>query len=250
MALVSTAAFALEPKWDEGDLVGYPAIFSESGQRLGSGSLTQKLSGNHLSVRNSYSLSDGRKIVETAEFEVKPKLNQLAWSFEEKRGDAVLRRYQVDFPNGHATGEKHEGSDVKRYDEKVKVKPGETFAGLGFVFAAKNLLGELKEGPRELTAIAFTPKPRSVTVQLTRASVDTLTSGGNSVKASRVVIHPKVPAVARAFVHPKDAVMWFAEGNPPQFLRSEATIAEPEEQVVQINLFGSSSRIGRRGATR
>lgn len=243
--LLASTAFGVETKWREGDLVGYPALFDDDGARIGGGQFSQRVHGKTMEVTSSYVFKDGRTAIEKATFELQPQLAQKKWSFEEKRGDAILRHYEIDFDAGVAKGEKHEGSKVKRYDEKLKVQPGKTFAGLGFVFATKNLAKELESGPVELQAVAFTPKPRQVTVKLRRDGDETLTSGTNSVPAVRIVIEPQIPAIARPFVHPKPAVMWFARNSPPQFLRSSATLAEPEEELVQINLFGSSSRIGR-----
>lgn len=243
--LVASSAFAIESHWQEGDLLGYPALFDENGAKQGGGEFKQRVNGNTLEVSSTYRFKDGRTVTEKAQFDTGASLAQRAWSFEEKRGEAVLRHYEVDFATGHAFGEKHDGDKVKKYDEKLKIEKGKTFAGLGFVFAAKNLMKQMESAPVELKAVAFSPKPRMVTVKLTREGEETLTSGSNSVKANRIVIRPQLPAIAKAFVHPKDAVMWFADRSPPQFLRSEATLAEPEEALVQINLFGSSSRIGR-----
>jgi hypothetical protein len=245
----STSAMAVELKWHEGDLLGYPALFDKDGTRIGDGEFQQRAYGNKLEVHSVYRFKDGRRANETAEFEVRPQLAQKKWSFEEHRGDILLRRYSIDFTTGIALAEKHDGAKVTKKQSHFKIKDGETFAGLGFVFAAKNLEPRLREGEKiNLTAIAFSPTPRSVTVSLHKDGEETLSSGTASITGERIVIHPELPAIARVFVHPPDAVMWFAKRSPPQFLRSEATLAEPEEALLQINLFGGSSRIGRKAA--
>lgn len=246
-ALVALPAAAVENKWDEGDLLGFPALFDEAGERIGSGEFNQQKTGSTFEVTSIYRFKDGRVATEVAKFSTKPELIQKSWKFEEKRGEALLRKYEIDFDTGLARGEKHNGTKVKRYNEKVKIEPGKSFAGLGFVFAAKQLFTRLRDGEViELTAIAFTPKPRAVNVELKSVGQDTLNAGSTVVKAERITVHPKIPSIAKLFVKPKDAVLWFARRSPPQFLRSESTLAEPEEAVVQINSFGSSAKIGRK----
>lgn len=250
-ALVALPALAVETKWDEGDLLGFPALFSEAGEKVGSGEFNQKKSGSNFEVTSIYRFNDGRVATEIAKFSTQPQFVQKTWSFEEKRGEAMLRKYEIDFATGIAKGEKHTGTKIKRYHETLKVEPGKTYAGLGFVFAAKQLFGRLRDGEAiELAAIAFTPKPRAVNVELKSTGTESLSAGATVVKAERITVHPKIPSIAKLFVNPKDAVLWFARRSPPQFLRSESTLAEPEEAVVQINSFGSSAKIGRTPAVK
>lgn len=244
LVLGALPASAVETLWDEGDLVGFPLLFDESGKRIGQGEFNQKREGSRLKVTSIYRFDDGRVATETATFDLAPNLVQKEWKFEERRGDALLRSYEVDLESGQARAEKHEGSKVRRKSSRVKVKAGRTFAGVGFVFAAKNLLKELNAGEVvELTAVAFTPTPRSVTVELRSGGDEALTSGATTVKGERIIIHPRIPRIARLVVKPRDFTLWFARRSPPQFLRSEATLAEPEEPLVQVNLFGSPSKI-------
>ena len=249
--MLPSLAGAVEAKWDEGDLLGFPALFNETGGRVGEGEFNQKRSGSTFTVTSTYRFKDGRVAVEEATFGTKPELFQKSWKFEEKRGEALLRKYEVDLESGVARAEKHEGTKVRRKSGKMKVEKGKTFAGLGFVYAAKNLFGRLRDGEAvELTAIAFTPTPRSVKVELKSVGTEILTAGASGVKAEKITVHPKIPKIARIFVKPKDATLWFARRSPPQFLRSESTLAEPNEPVVQINSFGSSTKIGRKPASK
>ena len=58
----------------------------------------------------------------------------------------------------------------------------------------KNLTAELEKGGEvELTAVAFTPKPRTVKVSIKRDFEGTLAMGGRKLSAERFVVHPEIP---------------------------------------------------------
>src|SRR5207237_8324303 len=111
---------------------------------------------------------DGRVVEEQTVLSQQPEVAQLRWSWEERKGTEVQRSYSVDFTTGHAVVHKR-GEDVREDHLDDAKQPGRAFAGVGFMYAVKNLVADLENGGEvELTAVAFTPKPRTVEVSIRR----------------------------------------------------------------------------------
>ncbi len=236
----AAAAPAAEPGGPEGALHGFPVLLDPSGKKLADGDFTQSVQdGERLRVQLTYAFPDGRRIEETSEFRQKPELAQERWSWRETRGGAVLRRFQIDFAAGRATGEKREEAQVQSWSEKVEIEPGRTFAGFGFVLAIKNIRPRLLAGAHvELKTIAFTPKPRPVSVEVSHAGLDEMRMGGRAVRGDRFLIRPKIPRIAKLFINVPDSHLWLVNPPPAGFLRMEGLLLEPDDPVVRIDLQG------------
>jgi len=159
----------------------------------------------------------------------------------------VLRRFAVDLATGHATARKRNGDGFDTWDDHLDGTKG-GFAGVGFMYAVKNLTDRLDKGEKiELTAVVFTTKPRAVTVSVSRDQVGELSMGGRRLPAARYVIHPEVPWFARLFVKAPDQYLWYYRPDPPAFLRADIPVAEPGDPIIRIELIpGTESRaVGR-----
>jgi len=120
----------------------------------------------------------------------------------------------------------------------VEVEPGKTFAGFGFTLALQNLRKRLLSGERiELKAIGFAPKPQVVTVQISHAGVDRMEMSGRTLKGDHFVIHPDLPAIAKLFVRAPETHLWLTHPAPAGFLRWEGPVAEPNDQIVRVDLL-------------
>jgi len=250
VALVLLAALpsaAVETRWVEGTLRGFPVVRDAQGRAIGEGTLTQYLEDGKLHSQGVFELRDGRRLVEKTVLEQRPRLRQLSWSWEEYRGKDLQRAFAVDFSTGHATARKRTGDGFDTWDEHLD-DTKEAFAGVGFMYALKNLTGRLDRGDKiQMTAVVFTTKPRTVTVTVSRDQVGDLSMGGRTLRASRYVIHPEVPWVARLFVKAPDQYLWYYRPDPPAFLRADIPLAEPSDPMIRIELIpGSDSRaVGR-----
>jgi hypothetical protein len=112
------------------------------------------------------------------------------------------------------------------------------------MYAVKNLAGDLEKGGEvELTAVAFTPKPRTVKVSIRRDQEEPLTMGGRTLAAERFVIHPEIPLafIAKLFVKAPDQYLWFYKPSPPAFLRADIPLAEPSDPIIRIELLGGAT---------
>jgi len=120
----------------------------------------------------------------------------------------------------------------------VKVDPGRTFAGFGFMLAIKSLRDRLIKGERvELQAIGFTPRPRVVSVDVSHGGLDQMQMAGRVLRGDRFVIHPKIPWVAALFVDVPDMQIWLTNPTPAGFLRWEGPLAEPSDPVIRVDLL-------------
>ena len=238
LALATQAALAIPVRWPEGTLRGFPVVRDRNGDLLANSSLSQWLERGNLRVKVVHTFRDGRRIEEQAEMKQDSELQQLRWSFVEQSGESVLRRFEVDFETGSATAEKLQNGELKHWKEALSIERGRTFSGSGFLYAVKNLRQRLHAGDRiQLTAIAFTPKPRTATVTVFFDQVDKLTMGGRSFEADRFTIHPEIPFIARPFVKAPDQRLWFFTESPPGLLRFEGPLAEPYDPIIHIDVI-------------
>ncbi|HYV67018.1 MAG TPA: hypothetical protein VE964_12305 [Myxococcales bacterium] len=247
LLLASLNAAAVQTRWIEGTLRGFPVVRQADGRRIGEGTLTQSIEDGKLHSLGIFDLHDGRRVREETVLDQEPRLRQRSWKWTETRGKDVLREFSVDLTTGHATAVKRSKDDVDTWDEHLDGTQ-DAFAGVGFMYALKNLSERLDRGEQiELTAVVFTSKPRTVTVSVSRDQVGELVMGDRRIPAERYVIHPEVPWIARLFVKAPDQYLWFYRPAPPAFLRADIPLAEPSDPVIRIELIpGNESRaVGR-----
>jgi hypothetical protein len=144
----------------EGELYAFPTLLDDAGTPLATSTLAQWFEDGRLHVRITHQFPDGRRAVERARFTQGKELVQEAWSWEERRGDKVVRAFDVDLVHGRARGRKREHRRrEKTWDEQVKIEQGRTFCGLGVVYAVKNLGGRVRTARR--SSCAGSPSSRS-----------------------------------------------------------------------------------------
>ena len=249
MAFLLALLLALAPHGREGDAQAFTSVTDAQGNALADSRYSQWVRGGVLHIESRSDFPDGRSIVEQASLKLSP-LQQLRWEWTERKGESLVRQYEVDFVKRHAVATRTD--QEKQWREDVEVTPGKTFAGIGFVTAVKALRGQLKAGQSiELKAIAMTPKPRSVTVSVRRDGPDEVHMAGRTIEGDRYTIHPEIPAIAKLFVSAPDEHVWLIGSGPPAFLRFEGPMVEPGDPVIRIDLIpGAPVRAQARSATR
>ncbi|HYM22290.1 MAG TPA: hypothetical protein VEU08_03755, partial [Vicinamibacterales bacterium] len=184
-----------------------------------------------------YVFGRGRTITEEALFRQSPELTERRWSWREVRNGAVIRRFQADMERGVATAETHDDGD-HLYTEKIDGGGTRVFAGFGFSLAISSLRSQLVDGGRvTLKAVGFTPKPKVVGVEITHAGVDEMKMADRTLRGDRFTIHPQIPWIARPFVNVPDTQIWLASPGPSGFVRWEGPMAEPDDQVVRVDVI-------------
>ena len=106
------------------------------------------------------------------------------------------------------------------------------------MLAIKNLRARLTSGDRiELKTVGFTPKPRSVSVEISHAGLDQMQMSDRTLKGDRFVIRPKIPRIAQVFVNVPDTYLWLVNPAPGGFLRMEGPLLEPGDPVIRVDLL-------------
>jgi len=220
---VATAAAAVPLEYPEGALRGLPEMRDPQGRLLGRGNFAQWVDGGGIHVKVTYDQLNGDRIEETTALSTDAgDLAQRAWSWQRTSRGQVVERYALDFDSGDARTLLVRNGKKEERRERLPTVKGQTFAGIGFTFALRNVYPRLVRGERVvLEGVAFTPGPRKAKVLVSSAGVETVRSGGRSVRADHLVIHPQVPGVAKLFVSVPDSHLWFLRGRPPGFIRAD-----------------------------
>ena len=234
---LASPAWAVETLFPEQAASRSLTVSTPDDKPLGHGTLTQWTEGDRLHIVLSYDYADGRRIDESAVLLQQPELVQERWTWRERKDGQTTRQFTIEFGTGRATGLIRQDGKPRRYNERLKVEPGRTFAGVGFAAAAKNLLPRLRQGEDvELRALAFTPKPRAVKVKVSREGTESFTRGGKTLSADRVIIHPEI-GLASLVVKAPDTELYFTGSEPPMMLGGEGPILEPGDPLVRTEVL-------------
>ena len=237
--LLSLPTQGVALRYPQGDLHGFPSMSDASGKLIADGELIQKLKGDRLDVHAVWRFKDGRIAVEDDQLRLKPELRQDGFRWVERRGDKELRRIVVDFRSGKATVTHFRDGEPETWNEKLDLPAGKAFTGYSTALAVSQLRDELadKEARRELTFVAFTPKPRTVSLEISRTQGVRIRAAGRELAADLFTLHPKLPFPISLFAGAKDAHLWFTHSAPPALLRAEQNLAEKDDPVVLIDVI-------------
>lgn len=231
-------AFGVEVTSPEGELYAFPRLLDANGRPIAKSTYAQWFEDGLLHVEILHAFDDGRRAVERAGFVQGRELEQRSWSWEERRGDTLLRAFEVDLVTGRARARKSEGKREKTWDRKVKVESGRTFAGLGVPYAVKNLGGRVLRGEKvSIRGISFLPRPVSVVLKVKHAARERIGIAGREVDADRFEVRPDLKGLEKLlklFQAAPGADVWLFHGRPPMILKVRYPLAEPWDPVVVI----------------
>jgi hypothetical protein len=243
MLLAAAQAAAVEVTSPEGELYAFPSLLDDKGHPIAQSTLVQWFQGGILHVHITHAFHDGKRAEERARFVQGKQLVQRWWSWEERRGDALIRSFEVDFTSGRARARKGEGDREKTWDEKVKVEHGRTFAGIGIPYAVKNLSGRVLRGENvSIRGVSFLPKPVSIRLGVKHAGRDRIGVAGRQVDADLFEVRPDKKMLKTLLKLLKDttgADVWLHHGRPPMILRVRYPLAEPWDPVVIVETLGT-----------
>lgn len=237
IALLAAPTAAVELRSPPGALHGFPSMSDQAGEVIADGELVQERRGNRLFVQARWVFADGRIAQEAASFTLAPELAQERYAWVERRGEDELRRFEVDFGSGRAKSVVYEaGGEVDAKDEQLELAAGRAFAGYGVALAASQLA--LEEGSSaELTFIAFTPGPRTVTLEVRNDGPSPVSAAGRTIPCVRYTLHPKLPFPISVFVHPPDSYLWLTRSEPRALIRAEQNLAAKDDPRVTIDVI-------------
>jgi hypothetical protein len=255
--LLLALLLAIAPTVAEGDVQAFTGLTDANGTPLAEGRYMQKVEDGVLHIESRFDFPGGRNIVERAALRLRPQIEQESWDWTERKGTELVRQYEVDFRTKKAVATRVD--EHKRWKEDLDdIEPGKTFGGIGFNAVVKNLRGQLAKGEHvDLRAVAFTPKPRTAPVTITRDGPEPVRMAGRTIPGDKYTIHVDIPGIARLFVDPPDVHIWLVGSDPPAFLRFEGPLLQPDDPVVRVDLIPGplaraqprSAAIIRRGAS-
>ena len=131
---------------------------------------------------------------------------------------------------------------MKEWSDTAEFERGRAFAGFGFSLAARALHKRLLAGEHvALQTVGFTPKPRTVTVEISYAGLDRIRMADRTIIGERFTVHPKLPFIAAFFVKVPDAHIWLTTPAPATFLRFEGPLVEPGDPIMRVDLMPGES---------
>jgi hypothetical protein len=245
LLVVARPAAGVQVTSPEGELFAFPTLKDDHGRVLARSTYRQWFAGGELRVEIVHALADGR-IVERARFRQGKTLEQRAWSWDERREGGMVRAFDVDFTVGRAHARTIDHGQDRRWEEEVTVEPGRTFAGVGLVYAAKNLRDGLQAGgDGELRAVAFFPQPRSLPVTVKFVKRERIRIAGRDVDADRLEVRPDLKGLEKLVEKLKDplgADVWVHHGSPPMILRVRYPLVAVNDPAVVLETLGAPAR--------
>src|SRR4051812_42803005 len=101
--LLVALLLAIVPHDQEGDAQAFTSVVdAASGAALADGRYAQEVKADVLRIEARYDFADGRTVVEHASVRLHPRLEQESWDWTERKGEALVRKYQIDFRTRHA----------------------------------------------------------------------------------------------------------------------------------------------------
>jgi hypothetical protein len=238
LALVLTAAQAeqVPVRYPLGTLHGFPSMSDAAGKVIANGELTQEVAGDRVVVHIRWEFADGRRAEERDEFRAGRALGQERFSWVETRGGIEQRRFEVDFSTGKATSSvRDEKGHVDRDEKRLDLPRGRSFTGYGAALAVSQLaLGPGEKA--ELTFVAFTAKPRTVTLEARREGEEPIGVAGRSIACDRYTLHPKIPFPLDLVAGAQDAHLWLSHAAPPSLVRAEQNLVTKDDPQVVIDV--------------
>ncbi len=226
-----------------GDLHGFPSMSDQAGHVIATGELRQERHGAELAVHITWNFRDGRVVDEFDGFTIDHQLEQTLFSWTEKDGSGVRRRFKVDFKTHHAESSVRGPEGTEREDTDLDLEPGRAFAGYGVGLAVAEMESHPDQSSAEITFVGFTPKPRTVGLEVRRDAPEEVLSGGIRIPCERITLHPKIPFPVSVFVHADDAHLWFTRTAPRVLVRAEQNLIEKDDPVVVVDVIPRTGRV-------
>jgi hypothetical protein len=218
-----TVAEPVAVRYTEGLMRGFPVLRSQSGEKLARGELVQIAQGDVVESRLTFHFKDGSLYDEHVVFSqtnvfalLRYHIVQRGPSFPESidaRVDRASGRYHVRY--------KEDEDSVEETLDGAFTMPADAYNGL-LSTLMKNLTAERST---VVQIIAFTPKPRLVTVFLKPAAEDIVQVNDAAVATTRFLIEPQLGRLATLLVGEIPTLKcWIAGGPAPAFLRFEGPL--------------------------
>jgi hypothetical protein len=220
----SADADPIPVRFAEGVVHGFLSLRAPDGRLIASGDLLQTNHGGEVTSRLLFHFKDGSVSDETAVFSQRGHF-RLIRDHSIQRGPAFTRPVEmtIETASGSVTVRYTNDHGEEEIERELMKLPPDLANGMVSV-----LLKNVRSAPpRSLSMVAATPKPRLVTLMISRAGTDTLTIAGSARKATHYVLKVELGGVTGLVAplvgkQPPDSHVWILDGEVPAFLRSRA----------------------------
>jgi len=219
----SATAVPIPVRHPEGIVHGFLVLRAMDGTALADGDMQQTTQGDRVTSRLTFHFKDGSLHDETVVFSqkgsfrvVSDHLIQNGPSFPQPV-DAM-----VDAAAGRATVRYADEGKQKVAEEHVDVPPDLANGMMSILL--KNIGADVL--PAKVTMLAATPKPRLVTLVVSRGGEDTFRLGASTRKATHFIVKVEIGGLSGLIAplvgkQPPDSHVWVLDGDVPAFLKSE-----------------------------
>ncbi len=226
LAVLLPAAATAGPitvRYAEGVTRAFPVLRSPAGERLAHGDLVQVVRDDQVQSRLVFRFKDGSIYDETAVFSQRGTFTLLSYRIlQEGPSFPETLEASLDRPSGRYRVRYR--ADEEAPEETLSgtfVLPDDAYNGM-LSIVAKNLA---PRGSETVSIVAFTPRPRTIKVQIFPAAEDQVTVSETSMRAVRYILRPQLGLLASLLVvDVPDVRMWILPGEAPAFVRAEGPL--------------------------
>jgi hypothetical protein len=210
-------------RFREGLVHGFLALRTLEGKIIADGDLYQTPRGNTITSRLTFRFRDGSFQEETVVF-TQGRDFRLVSDHLVQKGPSFPRALDMRVDaGGHVVVRYTDDEGKEKVEEEQMELPPDVANGLVLTLL-KNLPAD--GPPIEVGMVVPTPKPRLVTLQISRGGVDSFRIGASGRRATRYVVDVHIGGVTGAMAHvigkdPPDTMVWILGGEAPAFIRSE-----------------------------
>jgi hypothetical protein len=223
---VSASAAPIAVRHSEGIVHGFLILRAMDGTSLADGDLLQTTQGDRVTARLTFRFKDGSLHDETVVFSQRGSFRVLSDHLIQK-GPSFPQPLDVtvDAAGGRATVRYTDDGKQKVADERLDV-PADLANGMMSILL-KNVGAEFSQA--KVTMLAATPKPRLVTLAVSRAGEDTFHLGASTRKATHFIVKVELGGLTGVVApligkQPPDSHVWILAGDAPAFLKSEGPL--------------------------
>ena len=228
--LLCTTAASAEPvrvRFTEGLVHGFLALRTTDGTTVADGDLIQFERAGRVTSRLVFRFKDGSLRDETAIFTQRGSF-QLVSDHLVQKGPAFSQPLEawIDRASGRVRVRyADDDGKEKNVDEQMKL-PEDLSNGM-ILTLLKNVPPQA--APPTMSMVAFTPKPRVVKLEITRAANDAFTINGGTRHATHYVVKIDIGGFAGLVAplvgkQPPDSDVWVLPGAAPAFVKSEGPL--------------------------
>jgi hypothetical protein len=220
---VSAVATPIAVRHPEGIVHGFLVLRAMDGTPIADGDLQQTAHGDRVTARLTFRFKDGSLHDETVVFSQRGSFRVLSDHLIQK-GPSFPQPVDamVDSAAGRVTVRYTDDGKQKVAEERLDVPPDLANGMMSILL--KNVGSELSQA--KVSMLAATPKPRLVTLAVTRAGEDTFHLGASTRKATHFIVKVEIGGLSGLVApligkQPPDSHVWILGGDVPAFLKSE-----------------------------